>query len=111
MAFQNVTPLQLGQAAITTGYTTVYTTPVNTRTYVKDINICNTTGISCTVSVCLVPDGDSPGTGNALIYNLVLFGSDLYRWQGVQVMNAGDTLQVIASATGATITVSGGEAV
>jgi hypothetical protein len=46
-----------------------------------------------------------------LIYNLVLFGNDLYRWQGVQVMNAGDILQVQASATGATITVSGGEAV
>ena len=55
MAFQNVTPIQLGQAAITTGVTTVYTAPVNTRTYVKDINICNTTGISRTVSVFLVP--------------------------------------------------------
>jgi hypothetical protein len=111
MAFQNITGIKLGQAAITTGFTTVYTTPVNTRTYVKDINICNTSGISCTVSVCLVPSGGSAGTGNAIIYNLVLFGSDLYRWQGVQIMNAGDTLQVRASATGATITVSGGEAV
>jgi hypothetical protein len=111
MAYQNITPIQLGQAEITTGYTTVYTAPVNTRTYVKDINICNATGISCTVTVCLVPSLDSAGPENALIYNLVLFGSDLYRWQGVQIMNAGDTLQVKASATGATITVSGGEAV
>jgi hypothetical protein len=111
MAFQNITPIQLGQAAITTGYTTLYTTPVNTRTYVKDINICNTTGISVNVTVCLVPNGGSAGTGNALVYNLVLFGSDLYRWQGVQIMNAEDTLQIKASGTGATITVSGGEAV
>ena len=111
MAYQNITPLQLGQAAITTGYTTLYTAPVNTRTYVKDINICNTTGISVTVTVCLVPSLGSAGTGNALIYNLVLFGSDLYRWQGVQIMNEGDTLQVKASISGATITVSGGEAV
>jgi len=111
MAFQNVTPIQLGQAAITTGVTTVYTAPVNTRIYVKDINICNTTGISRTVSVFLVPSGGSAGTGNALLYNVTLFGSDLYRWQGVQVINAGDRIQVQASATGATITVSGGEAV
>jgi hypothetical protein len=111
MAFQNVTPIKLGQAAITTGVTTVYTAPVSTRTYVKDINICNTTGISCTVSVFLVPSGGSAGTGNALLYNLTLFGSDLYRWQGVQVINAGDRIQVSASATGSTITVSGGEAV
>jgi hypothetical protein len=111
MAFQNITGLQLGQAAITTGFTTVYTAPVNTRTYIKDINICNTTGISCTVSVCLVPSLGSAGAGNALIYDLVLFGSDLYRWQGVQIINAGDTIQVKASASGATITISGGEAV
>jgi hypothetical protein len=111
MAYQNITGLQLGQAAITTGFTTLYTTPANTRTYVKDINICNTTGISCTVTVCLVPSLGSAGAGNALVYNLVLFGSDLYRWQGVQIMNAGDTIQIKASATGATITVSGGEAV
>jgi hypothetical protein len=111
MAFQNITGIKLGQAEITTGFTTLYTTPAITRTYVKDINICNTTGISCTVSVCLVPSGGTAGTENALIYNLVLFGSDLYRWQGVQIMNEGDTIQVKASTTGATITVSGGEAV
>ena len=50
MAYQNITGIQLGQAEITTGYTTVYTTPATSRTYVKDINICNTTGISCTVT-------------------------------------------------------------
>lgn len=111
MAFQNITPIQLGQTGITTGFTTLYTTPATTRTYIKDINICNTTGISCTVTVCLVPSSGSAAAGNALIYNLTLFGSDLYRWQGVQIMNEGDTLQVQASATGATITVSGGEAV
>jgi len=111
MAYQNITGLQLGQAAITTGYTTVYTTPVNTRTYVKDINICNTTATSLTVSVYLVPSGGTAGTGNALFYEWLLYPRDLYRWQGVQIMNAGGTLQVKASATGATITVSGGEAV
>jgi hypothetical protein len=111
MAFQNVTPIKLGQAAITTGVTTVYTTPVNTRTYVKDINICNTTATSLTVSVYLVPSGGTAGTGNALFYEWLLYPRDLYRWQGVQVMNVGDRIQVSASASGATITVSGGEAV
>jgi len=111
MAYNNITPIQLGQAAITTGFTTLYTTPANAKTYIKDINICNTTGISCTVSVCLVPSLGSAGAANALIYNLTLFGSDLYRWQGVQIMDPGETLQIKASTTGATITVSGGEAV
>ena len=111
MAFQNITGIKLGQAEITTSFTTIYTTPATTRTYVKDINICNTTATSLTVSVCLVPSGGTAGTGNALFYEWLLYPRDLYRWQGVQIMNEGDTIQVDASTTGATITVSGGEAV
>jgi len=111
MAFQNITGIQLGQAEITTSFTTIYTTPATTRTYVKDINICNTTATSLTVSVCLVPSGGTAGVGNALFYEWLLYPRDLYRWQGVQIMNEGDTIQVDASASGATITVSGGEAV
>ena len=49
MAFQNITGIKLGQAEITTSFTTIYTTPATTRTYVKDINICNTTATSLTV--------------------------------------------------------------
>ena len=111
MAFQNITGIKLGQAEITTSFTTIYTTPATTRTYVKDINICNTTATSLTVSVYLVPSGGTAGTGNALFYEWLLYPRDLYRWQGVQIMNEGDTIQVDASASGATITVSGGEAV
>jgi hypothetical protein len=61
MAFQNITGIKLGQAEITTSFTTIYTTPATTRTYVKDINICNTTATSLTVSVCLVPSGGTAG--------------------------------------------------
>jgi hypothetical protein len=58
-----------------------------------------------------VPSGGTAGVGNALFYEWLLYPRDLYRWQGVQIMNEGDTIQVDASASGATITVSGGEAV
>ena len=32
MAYNNITPLQIAQAAMTTSYVTVYTVPANTRT-------------------------------------------------------------------------------
>jgi hypothetical protein len=110
MAFQNITGLKLGQAAITTSYATLYTAPTATRTYVKDIDICNTTGSSIGVYVSLVPSGDTAGTDNAVFYNAALPAYSTLQWCGMQILNAGDTIQMKASATGCTITASGGEA-
>ena len=70
MAYNNITPLQIAQAAMTTSYVTVYTVPDNTKTYVKDIDIMNTTAASINVFVSLVPDGGTAGTSNALIYQI-----------------------------------------
>ena len=111
MAYNNITPLQLGQAAITTSYTTVYTAPANTRTYVKDIDIVNTTSATIGIYVHLVPSGGTAGTSNALFYNTPLPLNTIVQWAGSQIIDAGATIQVKASATGCTITVSGGEAV
>ena len=108
--YQNVTPVQLGQAAITTSATTLYTVPSLTRTYLKDINICNTTGSPVTVNVYLVPSGGSAGTGNALLFGLSVAANTVYRWTGVQVLLPSQTVQVSASGTGCTIIASGGEA-
>jgi hypothetical protein len=109
--FQIVTPVQLGQAALTTSFATLYTTPVSTRTYVKQIDICNTTATSIDVSVCFVPSGGTAGTGNALFYIRPLAGYSTLSWTGSQIMNAQGTLQAKASGVGCTLTASGGEAV
>lgn len=111
MAYNNITPLQLGQAAITTSYATIYTAPANTRTYVKDIDVINTTATTKGIYISLVPSGGTAGTDNALFYNTQLPPNTIVQWAGSQILNAGDTIQVKASATGCTITVSGGEAV
>jgi len=111
MAFNNITPLKLGQAALTTSYVTIYTTPANTRTFVKDLDIVNTTGATIGIYVSLVPSGGTAGTSNALFYNTPLPLNTIVQWAGSQILNAGDTIQVKASATGCTITVSGAEAV
>lgn len=109
--FQTVTPIHLGQGAITTSYTTLYTTPLSTRTYLKEIDIVNTTAAIVNVYVSLVPTGNTAGTANALLYNNSLPAYTTMQWTGSQVLDGGTTIQVKASATGCTIIASGGEAV
>jgi hypothetical protein len=111
MAYSNITPLQLGQAALTTSYATIYTVPANTRTFVKDMDIINTTSAVIGIYISLVPSGGTAGTSNALFYNVQLPANTIVQWAGSQIIDAGATIQVKASATGCTITVSGGEAV
>lgn len=111
MAYQRITPAKLAVAAITAGTTTVYTTPASTRTMVKEIDICNTTGGALTVNVHLVPSGGAAGTANALLYGTSINANSTLQWSGVQVLNAGDTIQVQGSGLGLTILASGGEAV
>ena len=111
MAYNNITPIQLAQTAMTTSYATIYTVPTNVRTFVKDIDIMNTTSGSLDVYVSLVPDGGTAGTSNALFYHLAIPAYTVMQWAGSQIINQGATIQVKASNTGCTITVSGGEAI
>ena len=109
--FQTVTAVKLGQAAITGTIATLYTTPALSKTYVKQLDICNTTAGALTVNVHLVPVSGTAGTANAIYYTFSVAANSVLQWKGIQVMNAGETLQVKASSTGLTITASGGEAV
>jgi hypothetical protein len=109
--YQIVTPKQLAQAAITASYATVYTTPRNVKTFFKEFDISNTTATTVYVYVSLVPVSGTAGTTNALFYNNALPAYTTMQWTGTQILEAGQTIQVKASATGCTITISGGEAV
>ena len=113
--FQNGTRIRLGQAGLSCTIGTIYTTPVSTRTYVKQIDICNTTGGTLTVDVHIVPNvanvAGTAGTGNAIYYTFSVAANSVLQWRGVQIMNAVDTIQAKASAVGLTLTASGGEAV
>lgn len=112
MAFNVITPVKLGQGSVAASLTTRYTVPASTRTLVKDITICNTsTTVSINVSVYLVPSGGTADATNILISNVPIAPSGVFQWAGVQIMNAADFIRDIASATGCTINISGGEAV
>ena len=110
MAFDVITPAKLGQAAITTGVTTLYTVPASTRTLLKEFSIANTTAAAINVRVFLVPSAGSAGTSNAFIYDIPVPANNALQYDGVQIMNAGDTVQIQAASAGLTITASGAEA-
>lgn len=109
--YQLITPKQLGQAAVTTSYATVYTCPAATKAYLKEFDIINTTAAIVHIYVSLVPSGGTAGTSNALFYYNALPAYTTMQWTGTQILEVGQTIQVKASATGCTITVSGAEAV
>jgi hypothetical protein len=110
MAFDVITPAKLGQAAITTSVTTLYTVQASTRALLKEFSIANTTAVAINVRVFLVPSAGSVGTGNAFLYDVPVPGNNTLQYNGIEVLNAGDTIQIQAASAGLTIIASGGEA-
>lgn len=109
--YQNIIPFKLAQAEITTSYADIYTVPTSqpTRTIVKEMDVINTSSAAIGLYISFVPEGDSAGAENALFYNNSVPAYTTMQWCGSQVLNSGDFISVKASATGCTITVSGGE--
>lgn len=103
-----VTLKKLGQAAIGTAVSTLYTVPASTKAIAKSIDICNTATSGTTVRLFLVPNGGTAGTTNAMLYDMSLPANSTLSWTGAQILDtAGDTIQIQAGATGCTITASG----
>lgn len=109
MAASLITPVSLGQAAMTTSYVTLYTVPAGLKTFLKDFDIVNTTGASIGIYVSLVPVGGTAGASNAIFYNNNLPAYTTMQWCGSQVLTEGVTIQIKASAVGCTMTATGGE--
>lgn len=110
MAFYDITPAKLGQAAITASVTTLYTTPDNVRTFLKSIDVVNTSASTLTFDVYIVPDAGSASAANALFYEKSLTAKENFQWNGTQILNGKETIQIKASGLGVTINISGGEA-
>jgi hypothetical protein len=105
--FQVQVPVKMAQAAITTSVVTLYTIPAINRSIVQDIMIANTTGGALTCNIFFVPAAGSAGTTNAILYGFSIGANTSYHWTGSQVLFPGDTIQVQASGTGLTISISG----
>ncbi|MES0445004.1 MAG: hypothetical protein ABUJ92_00525 [Desulfobacterales bacterium] len=109
MAFDVITPVKLGQAAITVATATLYTVPAITRSFVKDLDIANTTAAAISVNVFI--GAGAASDANTLVPNVSIPANSIFYWRGSQIINATDTIQTNASAVGCTITASGGEAI
>ena len=109
--FTELTGKKLGQAAVTATAAIVYETPVNTRTYIKDIMVAILRVVHLMYKYILLQVGGAAATSNALIYNKTIATKEYLQWSGLQITNSGDTIQVLGSSTGLTITISGAEAV
>lgn len=107
MSFQVPSLILLGQSAVTTSATTLYTVPSSSRTYVETIDVVNTNATATTFDIYLVPAAGTASTANALFYQQSLNAKQNLQWTGLQVLNAASTVQVKASATGITIRISG----
>lgn len=101
---------QLGQSAITTGSgTLVYTVPTGYKADIRDVCIANTSSSAITFSLSLVPSGGSAGTANRMFPDISIPANTLIHWCGNQILDTGDFIQCIGSASGVTVTVSGDE--
>jgi len=103
-----ISPIKIAQAAIGTALATLYTVPVASTLLIKDFDICNTTAAAINITVYLVPSGGTAGANNTIVPTYSLPANALMQWAGTQVLNVGDFIQVIASAVGCTINMSGG---
>ena len=110
--FQDIVGLRLGRGQLGTSYSTIYTCPADKRAYIKDINLCNTHSGKVHAYVSIVPSGQTAGAAYEILSNYGVDAYSVYRWTGLQILNAGDTIQVKGSDVNyITVYVSGAEAV
>jgi hypothetical protein len=110
MAYQNIVGNRLAQAELTTSYATIYTAPAETRTYIKNIDICNTTTGTVRFYISFVLKNGTASAANAIFYNAPINGTTTVQWTGSDILTPGDFISVKASSAGVTVTVTGGEA-
>ena len=109
MAFDVITPIEMGQGSIGLTVGTFYTVLTKSRGLLKNMDISNNSTSIARVTVYLVPSGGSPDATNILIPGIKLMGNTIFQWAGIQVMNEGGTIQAISSIVGVSIKGSGGD--
>lgn len=106
MAYDEITPVKVGQNVINTTIATLHTVATSSKTILSVMDIANTTASDINVTVYA---GEGVASqANTMIPSVLVRANTVMQWTGSQVLEAGDTIQTIASATGCTITASGG---
>jgi hypothetical protein len=106
VAYDEITPTKVGQDVINATIATLHTVAASSRTILSVMDIANTTANDINVTVYA---GEGVASqANTLIPAVLVPANSVFQWTGSQVLHEGDTIQTIASATGCTITASGG---
>lgn len=111
MAFDVITPVGMGSAELAVSLATIRTTPVDSRDIVKEIDVANNSNLSAVVAVHLVPSGGSADSSNRLLPDVKIPPNTVLNWNGVQVIDAGATIQASSTVSDVSIIISGGNAV
>lgn len=112
MALNTATPKRLADARyIGSSYGTVYTAPASTKAIVKEVIFCNTDTVPRTVSVRVIPSGETAGDEHCIFKDLTIAAKTTYIATGLSmVLEADEDIDAIAdSASKVTIRVSGVE--
>lgn len=104
---------KFAQAAMTASPTTatLYTVPASKKALIKTIDIANTTSAAKSATVYLVASGGSASASNMLIPTVSIPANGMLQWHGEQVLDVGDFIVSMGSASGLTINISGAEIV
>ncbi len=107
-----LTAKQLVNAELPTSNGTLYTVPASTKARVTEIWLCNASGAARTATLHYVESGDSADTGAGSGVNTIMKTFDLP--QGVPIalpcnswLEAGDTIQGLASGADVAVFISG----
>lgn len=101
---------KIAQIALTTALQTAYTVPANTRLYIKTFDLCNTSKLTIrSATVHFVKATASAGVGNMIVPDVDLEPKSMLQWTGLQILDSGDTIQIVASGPDITLNMSGAE--
>jgi len=94
------TPARLGTGPtqLTTSYVTQYTVPSATTAVVKEIIVANPTTSAATVTVSVVPSGNSASAANNIIGGVSVAANSTLVFDISQVLATGDAVAALASA-------------
>lgn len=92
------TPKRLVQAVCTNSSVTVYTAPASTRAILKDLLVCNLGGTTPTFTIDLVKSGGSVSDTTKWFDEYALTANQYLHLRVSAVIEAGDTIRILASA-------------
>lgn len=103
-----ITAARLYQGQPTTAEQTLYTVPANNTAIVKEIIVTNNTGSNATITLSIVPSGQTAGPLNRICTGKVVPANDVVVFALSTVMNSGDFISGLQGTNGAlTVTISG----